>query len=94
MNFTTVILIIFFALPSLAGVPKNQTPELMTISMPSYTLNVPQDGDWTIDRDDTTESVSLQKATKQPYASSIMQVIKKTADKEKIDLVNRNWRRI
>ena len=73
MNFATFILIILFALPSLAGVSKNQT--LMTISMPSYTLKVPQDGDWTIDRDDTTESVSLQKATKQPYASSIMQVI-------------------
>jgi hypothetical protein len=58
----------------------------MTISMPSYTLKVPQDGGWAIDRDDTTESVSLHKATKQPYASSIMQVIKKTADKEKIDL--------
>ena len=84
MNFTTVILIILFALPSLAGVSKNQT--LMTISMPSYTLKVPQDGDWTIDRDDTTESVSLQKATKQPYASSIMQVIKKTADKKNRDL--------
>ena len=86
MNFTTVILIIFFALPSLAGVPKNQTPELMTISMPSYTLNVPQDRDWTIDRDDSMESLSLQKATQQPYASSIMQVIKKTTDKEKRDL--------
>ena len=84
MNFATFILIILFALPSLAGEPKNQT--LMTISMPSYTLKVPQDGDWTIDRDDTTESVSLQKATKQPYASSIMQVIKKTADKKNRDL--------
>ena len=82
MNFATFILIILFALPSLAGVSKNQT--LMTISMPSYTLKVPQDRDWTIDRDDTTESVSLQTATKQPYASRIMQVILKTADTDRI----------
>jgi hypothetical protein len=86
MNFTTVIMIIFFALPSLASVPKNQTREFMTISMPSYKLNVPQEGDWTIDRDDTTESVSLQKATKHPFTSSIMQVIKKTTDKKNKDL--------
>jgi hypothetical protein len=86
MNFTTVILIIFFALPSLASVAKNQTREFMTISMPSYTLKVPQERDWTIDRDDTTESVSLQKAIKHPYTSSIMQVIKKTTDKKKRDL--------
>ena len=64
MNFTTVILIILFALPSIASEPKNQA--LMTISMPSYTLKVPQDGDWTIDRDDSMESLSLQKATQQP----------------------------
>jgi hypothetical protein len=51
--------------------------------MPSYTLNVPQERDWTIDRDNTTESVSLQKATKHPFASSILQVIKKTMDKKK-----------
>jgi hypothetical protein len=70
MNFTTVILIIFFAIPSLANVPKNQTREFMTVSMPSYTLDVPREGDWTIDRDDTTESVSLQKATKRPFTSS------------------------
>jgi hypothetical protein len=30
MNFTTVILIIFFAIPSLANVPKNQTREFMS----------------------------------------------------------------
>jgi hypothetical protein len=86
MNFATVILIIFFALPSLASVAKNQTGESMTISMPSYTLKVPQERDWTIDRDDTRESVSLQKTTKYPYTSSIMQVIKKTTDKKKRDL--------
>jgi len=81
MNITTLILTIFFALPSLAAVPKNQTREFMTISMPSYTLNVPREGDWTIERDDTTESVSLQKATKHPFTSSIMQVIRKTTDR-------------
>ena len=86
MNFAIVVLIILFALPSLASVAKNQTREFMTISMPSYTLKVPQERDWTIDRDDTTESVSLQKATKHPYTSSIMQVIKKTTDKKKRDL--------
>ena len=86
MKFATVIWIVFFALPSLASEPTNQTPELMTISMPSYTLQVPQAGDWTIDTDDTTESVSLQKVTKQPYTSSIMQVIKKTTDKKEKDL--------
>lgn len=86
MNFTTFILIIFFALPSLAGVPKNQTHEFMTISMPSYTVNVPQERDWTIDRDDTTESVSLQRTTKRPYTSSILQVIKKNTEKKKIEL--------
>jgi len=86
MNFTTVILVIFFALPSLAGVAKSQTREFMTISMPSYTLKVPQERDWTIDRDDTTESVSLQKTTKYPYTSSIMQVIKKATDMTKRDL--------
>ena len=86
MNFMTVILVIIFALPSLASSPKNQTREFMTISMPSYTLNIPKERDWSIDRDDTRESVSLQKATKQPYTSSILQVIKKTTDKEKRDL--------
>jgi hypothetical protein len=67
-------LTIFFAFPSLAAFPKNQAPEFMTISMPSYTLNVPREGDWTIDRDDTTESVSLQKATKRPFTSSIKEL--------------------
>jgi hypothetical protein len=86
MNFTIIILIIFFAIPSLAAVPKNQTREFMTISMPSYTLNVPREGDWTIDRDDAAESVSLQKATKHPFTSSIVQVIKKTTDRNQKDL--------
>jgi hypothetical protein len=86
MKFATFILIIFFALPSLAAVPKNQTPEFMAVSMPSYTLNVPREGDWTIDRDDTAESVSLQKTAEHPFASSILQVIKKTTDRNQRDL--------
>jgi hypothetical protein len=83
MNFTTVILIIFFALPSLASVPNNKAREFETISMPSYTLNVPREGGWTIARDDTAESVSLQKESTNPYTSSRLQVIKKTADRTK-----------
>ena len=86
MNFKTVIWIILFALPSFASVATLQTREVTTISMPSYTLNVPQEGDWTIDRDDTAESVSLQKATKQPFNSSIMQVLKKITSKKQSDL--------
>ncbi len=89
MKFTTVILIFFFALPSLAGVPKNQTRELMTIAMPSYTLDVPREGGWTIDRDDTTESVSLQRESTNPYTSSRLQVIKKAAVRTKRDLGER-----
>ena len=87
MKFTTVILILLFALPAFAGVPPNKTGDFVTLSMPSYTLQVPQQGDWTMDTDDTTESISLHKATNQPYASSIMQVIKKSTDGKKGDLI-------
>jgi hypothetical protein len=61
----------------------------MTISMPSYTLKVPREEDWTIDRDDTTESLSFQKESTNPYTSSRLQVIKKTADRTKRDLGER-----
>jgi hypothetical protein len=85
----TIILINLLALPSITGVPTSQNHESHTITMPSYTLNAPPGGDWIVDRDDRKESVNFQKESINPYTSSIMQVIKKTADRKKRDLGER-----
>ncbi len=81
-----ILMILFLAFPAFASLPQQQTLESVTITMPSYTLNVVPDADWSVDKDEREEVVSFRKVSTKPYTSSYMQVIKKIIDERKLDL--------